>query len=115
MVRAQANANEKQGLAMVDAARTPVPFRQALASFRLNRWATFTTFVSAVPRSCPTGVRAYQTVGGDVAWVRRSITPWYSRLRRRLVSIFADTPSRSYCNSVKQRSPSRRYQITSAV
>src|SRR5215471_12499568 len=61
------------------------------------------------------GVSEHNTVGGDVPCVRRSITPWLSRVRRRAVSIFAETPLRSCCSSEKQRSPSRRYQITSAV
>src|SRR5262249_642309 len=45
----------------------------------------------------------------------RSTIPSRSSLRRRAVSIFAETPLRSVRSSVKQRSPSRRYQITSAV
>jgi hypothetical protein len=37
-------------------------------STRLSRCATSTTLTSAAQSSCPTGVRPYQTVGGDVEW-----------------------------------------------
>ena len=83
--------------------------------FRLSRCATSTRFVSAPQRSCPAGVRAYHIVGGDVGFRRRSTIPSRSSRRRRVVSIFADTPLRSDRSSEKQRSSSRRYQITSAV
>src|SRR5262249_12800891 len=54
-------------------------------------------------------------VGGDVGFRRRSTMPSRSSRRRRVVSIFAETPLRSVRSSEKQRSSSRRYQITSAV
>lgn len=85
------------------------------AALPLSRCATATMFVSAPQRSCPAGVRAYHIVGGDVGFARRSTIPSPSSLRRRAVSIFAETPLMSVRSSVKQRSPSRRYQITSDV
>src|SRR5262249_13237025 len=81
----------------------------------VNLCAISTMFVSAPQISCPAGVRAYHIVGGDVGFGRRSTIPSLSSLRRRVVSTFAEIPLRSARSSVKQRSPSRRDQITSAV
>ena len=74
-----------------------------------------TTCTRAPESSCPTGVNAYHTVGGEVRLPYRRITPLRSSLLRELVSTLADTPTISICNSVKHRSPSRKNQITWAV
>ena len=87
------------------------PARTFSAAARLPRLQTRARHRSARPG----GVRAYQTVGGDVDLVRRSTTPSRSSLRKQVVSTLAEIPLRSAWSSEKQRSPSLKYQIASAV
>src|SRR5947207_10934667 len=44
-----------------------------VTSLRLSRCATSMTLTSAAQSSCPTSVRPYQTVGGDVGLVERAM------------------------------------------
>ncbi len=74
-----------------------------------------TRLARAAAKSRPTGVREYQTVGGEVGLVARVRMPRASSWRRRVVSILAETPWRSARSSEKQRSPAARCQMTSAV
>jgi hypothetical protein len=68
-----------------------IEFYGPTASVRLTRCAISMTLTSAAQSSSPTGVRPYQTVGGDVGLVERAIIPSRSSLRRQLVSILAET------------------------
>jgi hypothetical protein len=58
---------------------------------RLSRCATSMTLTSAAQSSCPTGVRPYQTVGGDVGLVERAMIPSRSASAGSLVSTLAET------------------------
>ena len=68
-----------------------LPFYGLMTSVCLSRCATSMRLTSAAQSSCPTGVRPYQTVGGDVGLVKRAMIPSRSSFRRQLVSTLAET------------------------
>jgi hypothetical protein len=65
--------------------------------------------------SRPSAVSAYSTDGGEVGFTSRVTTPFFSRLRRRIVRTLAEIPGTSTFSSPNRREPALRYQMMLGV